>query len=46
MSEIHAQNQQRLKDREQELKDMKTMIEAMKVGQQTFSFGSFFSELG
>ncbi|XP_044044111.1 E3 ubiquitin/ISG15 ligase TRIM25 isoform X2 [Siniperca chuatsi] len=30
LSEMHAENQQRLKDREQELKDMKKMMEVMK----------------
>lgn len=34
LSEMQAENQQRLKDREQELKDMKKMMEAVKVGQQ------------
>lgn len=31
LSEMQAENQQRLKDREQELKDLKKMMELMKV---------------
>ena len=34
LSEIQVENQQKLKDREQELKDMKKMMEVMKVGSQ------------
>lgn len=33
LSEMQAENQQRLKDREQELKDLKKMMDVMKVGQ-------------
>ena len=36
LSEMQAENQQRLKDREQELKDMKKVMEVMKVGLQNF----------
>lgn len=35
--ELQVENQQRLKDREQELKDLKKVMEVMKVGQQKFS---------
>ncbi len=38
LSELQAENQRRLKEREQELKDMKKMMEGMKVGQQDFIF--------
>lgn len=36
LSEMQAENQQRLKNREQELKDLKTVLGAMKVGQQSY----------
>lgn len=36
LSEMQVENQQRLKDREQELKDLKKVMEVMKVGQQNF----------
>lgn len=42
LSEMQAENQQRLKDREQELKDLKKVMEVMKVGQKNFSFVAFF----
>lgn len=38
---MQAENQQRLKDREQELKDLKKVMEVMKVGQRSFSFVAF-----
>lgn len=41
LSEMQAENQQRLKDREQELKDLKKVMEVMKVGQRSFSFVAF-----
>lgn len=36
LSEMQTENQQRLKDRQQELKDLKKVMEVMKVGQQAF----------
>lgn len=36
LSEMQAENQQRLKDREQELKDMKKVMEVMKVCRRNF----------
>lgn len=34
LSDLQSANQQKLKEREQELKDMKKMMEQMKVGQR------------
>lgn len=43
LSERQAENQQRLKDREQELKDLKKVMEVMKVGWTTFRVAFYSS---
>lgn len=42
LSELQTENHQRLKDREQELKDLQKVMDVMKVGRKSFIFGCMF----